>query len=77
MIFFHFQPWQPISNLEGLRSTVESEVTGYCLNHFKHGFCSVFATILEEGPAIVACIEDHQFQPKNYWLDLSNFIGLI
>ena len=64
-----FQPWHPISNLEGLRSSVEAEVTSYCLNHFKHGICSVFSTNhLEDGqPAIVACIEDHQFQPKNYW----------
>lgn len=62
-----FQPWQPVAGLEGLRSSVEVEVTRYCLNHYKHGICSVFATNLEEGPAIVACIEDHQFQPKNFW----------
>ena len=56
-----------MSNLEGLRSTVETEVTGYCLNHYKHGVCSVFSVNSEEGAAIVACVEDHQFEPKNYW----------
>lgn len=63
-----FQPWQPISNLESLRFSVECEVTNYGLNHFKNGISSVFSTHLEDGSkAIVACIEDHQFQPKNYW----------
>lgn len=62
-----FQPWQPMSSLEGTRAAVEAEVTEYALNHFKHGICSVFSTNIEDSKAIVVCIEDHQFQPKNYW----------
>lgn len=61
------QPWQPIPELESKRSMIESEVTNYTLNHYKHGFCSVFSTDNGEGRAIVVCIEDHQFQPKNFW----------
>ena len=53
--------------LESTRSVIEAEVTSYTLNHYKHGFCSVFSTVNDEGKAIVVCIEDHQFQPKNFW----------
>jgi len=61
------QPWQPMPELESTRSVIEAEVTTYTLNHYKHGFCSVFSTVNDEGKAIVVCIEDHQFQPKNFW----------
>ncbi|TRY70873.1 hypothetical protein TCAL_02900 [Tigriopus californicus] len=62
------QPWSPDSSLEGLRSAIEMEATSYMLNHFKHGACSTFSTTGADGQkAIVVCIEDHQFQPKNYW----------
>ncbi len=64
------QPWSEASasSLEPLRAAVEAEATAYALDHYKHGACSVFATNnLEGAPAVVVCIEDHQFQPKNYW----------
>jgi len=61
------QPWQPPQDLENTRAIVEAEVTAYTLNHYKHGICSVFSVKNEDGQAIVACIEDHQFQPKNLW----------
>jgi len=62
------QPWTPDGPLEALRAAVEAEVTAYALNHFKHGVCSVFEAAAADGNrAVVACIEDHQFQPKNYW----------
>lgn len=61
------QPWQPLQDLENTRAIVEAEVTAYTLNHYKHGICSVFSVKNEDGQAIVACIEDHQFQPKNLW----------
>lgn len=61
------QPWQPLSELESARAMIEAEVTAYTLNHYKHGICSVFSNIGEEGKSIIVCIEDHQFQPKNFW----------
>ena len=66
-ISFYVQPWQPLQDLENTRAIVEAEVTAYTLNHYKHGICSVFSVKNDEGKAIVACIEDHQFQPKNLW----------
>jgi len=63
-----YQPWEPDSSMESLRAAVETEVTEYCLNHYRHGVSSTFSKTTEEGEkAIVCCIEDHQFQPKNFW----------
>merc|ERR1739846_96627 len=61
------QPWQPIPEMETTRAIIEAEVTAYTLNHYKHGICSVYSIVNDEGKAIVICIEDHQFQPKNFW----------
>lgn len=52
---------------ESWRSAFESEFTQYTLNHFRHGVCSVFGRSVADAVNITACIEDHQFQPKNYW----------
>jgi len=62
-----YKPWSPESSLEDLRAAIESEVTNYSLNHYKHGVPAIFSKNTEDGKMIVACIEDHQFQPKNYW----------
>jgi len=62
-----FQAWQPDSSLEPLRAAIDAEAMAYALNHYKHGICSTFSKVTEQGKAIVVCIEDHQFQPKNYW----------
>jgi capping protein alpha len=61
------QSWTPDSSVENLRAAVEAEVTSYALNHYRHGVCATFSKETDEGKAIVSCIEDHQFQPKNYW----------
>lgn len=62
-----YKPWSSESGMEDLRAAIESEVTNYSLNHYKHGVPAVFSKNTEDGKMIVACIEDHQFQPKNYW----------
>jgi capping protein alpha len=63
-----FQPWQPDSKLESLRSAIDAEATAYALNHYKHGICSTFSSVTDTGSeAVIVCVEDHQFQPKNYW----------
>lgn len=61
------QPWQPIPDMENTRAVIEAEATAYTLNYYKHGICSVFSTVNDDGKAIVVCVEDHQYQPKNYW----------
>jgi len=62
-----YQPWSPDSGMEVLRAAVEAEITAYAMNHYRHGVSATFSKNTEEGKMIVSCIEDHQFQPKNYW----------
>uniref|UniRef100_T1JNV6 F-actin-capping protein subunit alpha n=1 Tax=Strigamia maritima TaxID=126957 RepID=T1JNV6_STRMM len=63
-----FRPWDGESAAEIWRSAFEADFMQYVFNHYRHGVCSVFGRS-EPGVGIVinACIEDHQFQPKNYW----------
>jgi len=37
------------------------------LGHYKHGVCSVFGKSSGSQITLTLCIEDHQFQPKNFW----------
>uniref|UniRef100_A0A1B6LHE9 F-actin-capping protein subunit alpha n=1 Tax=Graphocephala atropunctata TaxID=36148 RepID=A0A1B6LHE9_9HEMI len=62
-----YESWEPESGTEPWRLPLEEELYAYTLSHYKNGVSSVFAK--RQGSAIVltACIEDHQFQPKNYW----------
>ena len=62
-----YQSWEPDTAMETMRAAIEAGVTEYCLQHYRHGVSSTFSKKTEDGPTIVACIEDHQFQPKNYW----------
>jgi len=62
-----YQAWSADASVEGLRAAIETEVTAYAMNHFRHGVSATFSKNTEEGKCIVVCIEDHQFQPKNYW----------
>jgi capping protein alpha len=53
--------------VEQWRSAIESELTTYTMGHYKNGVCSVFGKSHQGGSTVMACIEDHQFQPNNYW----------
>lgn len=62
-----FQPWEPDAASELWRSALETEFINYTNAHYKHGVCSVFAKSQNGVITLTACLEDHQFQPKNYW----------
>jgi len=61
------QNWEPDSETETWRSAFETEFTAYTSLHYKHGTCSVFAKQEGSSTVITACIEDHEFQAKNFW----------
>jgi len=61
------QPWEPDPAVESWREALEAQFTDYTANHYKHGVCAVFGQSRGDTITLVACIEDHQFQPKNYW----------
>nr|CAG4644089.1 EOG090X08VX [Lepidurus arcticus] len=63
-----FQPWEPDATAEAWREAFEAQMTEYTENHYRHGVCSVFGHSRgNDNVTLVGCIEDHQFQPKNYW----------
>ncbi|KAL7294620.1 hypothetical protein TKK_0011924 [Trichogramma kaykai] len=62
-----YEPYEQDPALELWRSALQDEIVTYTQNHYRHGACSVFAKSQGESIALIACIEDHQFQPKNFW----------
>lgn len=62
-----FQPWECDRKSEPWRSTLELEFGNYVSQHYLHGSYSVFSRSSGNIITLVACIEDHQFQPKNFW----------
>lgn len=63
-----YQSYDPDSTAEAWRSALDNEFLHYTQNHYKHGVCSVVGRSQPGGLiTLAACIEDHQFQPKNYW----------
>lgn len=62
-----YDSWEPEPGTESWRAALEEELDNYTLSHYKNGACSIFAKRQGSAVVLVACIEDHQFQPKNYW----------
>ncbi|XP_023240976.1 F-actin-capping protein subunit alpha-like, partial [Centruroides sculpturatus] len=60
-------PMESDMYIEPWRSALESLWITYTQDHYKHGTCSVFGTVQHGDIVLIACIEDHQFQPKNFW----------
>lgn len=53
----------PEEDSEPFRAAFDQAVHEYADDHYPAGFSSVFA----KGHDLVICIEDHKFQPNNYW----------
>ncbi|XP_066924331.1 F-actin-capping protein subunit alpha-like [Clytia hemisphaerica] len=52
---------------ESWRSAVESAVANYVKDHYPHGVLTVYGKSSGSDITITACVEDHQFQPQNFW----------
>jgi len=62
-----FQPLDADKKSEPFRAALETEFGNYVSQHYPHGGFSVFSKSAGNVITLVACIEDHQFQPKNFW----------
>ena len=62
-----FQAHPPNAEIEAWRSALDETWSIYCKEHYKNGISSVFANGENGLLQLSACIEDHQFQPSNYW----------
>lgn len=63
-----FQPYTPDPAAEPWRAALDAEFIKYTKKHYRDGVCSVFGRSGQPGVVTLnACIEDHQFQPRNFW----------
>lgn len=62
-----YQSYTSDVSAEPWRAALDLEFMQYTRNHYKDGVCSVFGRNQSGTITITACIEDHQFQPKNFW----------
>lgn len=62
-----YQTYEPDSLAEPWRSALDIETLAYTANHYRHGVSSVFGRSQSGQITLNVCIEDHQFQPKNFW----------
>lgn len=65
-----YQNYELDQNAEQWRQALDIETQTYTNNHYRHGVCSVFGRTAQGNSqqiTLTICIEDHQFQPKNYW----------
>lgn len=52
---------------EQWRAMLDIEALTYSANHYRNGSCSVYGRTSNGQITLNVCIEDHQFQPKNFW----------
>lgn len=64
-----FQNYELDQIAESWRLALDIEAIQYTVNHYRQGVCSVFGRNDQSTGQITLslCIEDHQFQPKNFW----------
>jgi capping protein (actin filament) muscle Z-line, alpha len=61
-----YQNYDPDATAEPWRAALDVEVLAYTANHYRHGICSVFGRSANGQVTLNVCIEDHQFEPKNF-----------
>ncbi|GAB0088536.1 F-actin-capping protein subunit alpha [Sergentomyia squamirostris] len=61
-----YQAYEADATSDSWRAALDAEALIYTATHYRHGICSVFSRSQGGQITLTLCIEDHQFQPKNY-----------
>jgi len=61
------EPYSAEEGSEGWRVAVDEAVRKYLKNHYSRGAMSVYGVTSGSEITLTVCIEDHQFQPQNFW----------